>query len=555
MRTLLILLKNECLKFSRTNQIRAKQKQAMLGYLLCLLAAALYVFFVCKISAAFSVSNNAETILLSLLVPSAFTCLVFDLAAGILWGGGLAAFDAQMEAQLALPVHLSVFLISKIFVVYVTCTILNGMLLFPAAVLYGAINGCGMLYYILLIADVLVLPIVPCLLGTLAGAQLFRMLKKLSVLTARCRLIIPALLLPVFIAYMFLGFSVSSDTSNISNKLSMQEFLQTADLFLTEASIYRSFSRCVSSLLHNDMITTAAYWLTVPAAGMLILYLLTRFCRRQRNICSIHMNNSCITARRLNPGTSKKSRRNRPLYAFTQRSLKSALAARERRRYFSIPVYFTNTALGLLSASIFVIASVTADEKIRPYIRLAAAYFHIPPSMTDLLYIYAVTILTAMSCTTYACISIEGKQMDLLRSFPIKPEDFFYAKLRLHLSLSLPVTAILNTVLAVSLHFSWPKMLLGYIMPSVFSLWTGTTGYFFNIRFPNFEWDHVTQIVKQSIPAIASMLCGAFSSCGLICLLLHGLSDMLLPGSYFVCAAVGTTACIVKKHLCLENII
>ena len=552
MRTLLILLKNECLKFSRTNQIRAKQKQAMLGYLLCLLAAALYVFFVCKISAAFSVSNNAETILLSLLVPSAFTCLVFDLAAGILWGGGLAAFDAQMEAQLALPVHLSVFLISKIFV---TCTILNGMLLFPAAVLYGAINGCGMLYYILLIADVLVLPIVPCLLGTLAGAQLFRMLKKLSVLTARCRLIIPALLLPVFIAYMFLGFSVSSDTSNISNKLSMQEFLQTADLFLAEASIYRSFSRYVSSLLHNDIIATVVYQLTVPAAGMLILYLLTRFCRRQQNVRSMHTNDSCISARRLNPGTSKKSRRNRPLYAFTQRSLKSALAARERRRYFSIPVYFTNTALGLLSASIFVITSVTADEKIRPYIRLAAAYFHIPPSMTDLLYIYAVTILTAMSCTTYACISIEGKQMDLLRSFPIKPEDFFYAKLRLHLSLSLPVTAILNTVLAVSLHFSWPKMLLGYIMPSVFSLWTGITGYFFNIRFPNFEWDHVTQIVKQSIPAIASMLCGAFSSCGLICLLLHGLSDMLLPGSYFVCAAVGTTACIVKKHLCLENII
>ena len=188
-----------------------------------------------------------------------------------------------------------------------------------------------------------------------------------------------------------------------------------------------------------------------------------------------------------------------------QHSPVSALLERERTRYFSLPVYLTNTACGLLFAAVFVLLVVLMSDKITPYIYQLAEYFQVPFADYDVLFIYAFSILTTISCTTYVSISIEGKQIEILKSLPIAAKCLFRVKLLHHLSMSVPTIFVLNTIMALYLQWSFPKAMLGYAFPLLCSVLIGMIGYILNLIFPNFEWENVTHIIKAV--KIAGRLC------------------------------------------------
>lgn len=137
---------------------------------------------------------------------------------------------------------------------------------------------------------------------------------------------------------------------------------------------------------------------------------------------------------------------------FIPNSAISALMKRELRRYVSIPVYITNTSCGFLFAAVYIILIGIANEKAVPYIDMFSDYFQIAPAAEDILYVYALTILISLSSITYASISIEGKQIEVLKSFPVNAQDLFRAKIRFHLSFSIPLILSLNTVMILFLH-------------------------------------------------------------------------------------------------------
>ena len=223
------------------------------------------------------------------------------------------------------------------------------------------------------------------------------------------------------------------------------------------------------------------------------------------------------------------------LQSFRHQGLITTLVSRERTRYFSLPVYLTNTACGFLFAAVFVILAMLAPEKLTSYIQLFAGYFGIGSSEYPVLYIFTITILIALSSTTYASISIEGKEIEILKSLPITAKDIFRGKLYFHLAIAVPVTIVLNTLMATILHYPWPVIILGYIMPVLFSCFIGIAGYILNLLFPNFEWENVTQIIKQSIPAILSALLGMAVTCGSMYFLIKFCPDSLLLGSFAAC--------------------
>lgn len=96
--------------------------------------------------------------------------------------------------------------------------------------------------------------------------------------------------------------------------------------------------------------------------------------------------------------------------------------------------------------------------------------------------------------------------MELIKSMPISIFEFIKAKLLFHLSLSIPITLVLNTALAFGLHLQWAAILSGYLLPLVFSAFIGVAGCIANLLFPSFDWENATYIVKRSIPAILNAL-------------------------------------------------
>ena len=84
----------------------------------------------------------------------------------------------------------------------------------------------------------------------------------------------------------------------------------------------------------------------------------------------------------------------------------------------------------------------------------------------------------------------------------------------------------------------FPKAMLGYAFPLLCSVLIGMIGYILNLIFPNFEWENVTHIIKQSLPAILTALIGVVVTCGTAYLLLRFFPSALFMGSWLACAII-----------------
>ena len=528
MKLLLILCKNELLKASKVNQFRytvdvKKRKKMMFLYLLIfMIIVGIIAHYVHGIRNIFSIVWAVDDIINSLIVPMTFICLIINVVISVFWGSGLLLSDTNVDAQLVLPIHLSLIISSKLFVLYLFLAVLDTMLLLPMNVLFRITAGEGILLYLISMGNILLLPIIPCLVGVIIGTGIYRILRNRSVLIARFKTIFTALFLFAFIVFMFLKYS---DTMR-----------ETIHFSHTKNTLYNLANRYMKSLLYYDIVSLVIYWGVILFVGFLIWHGLIAVYQ------SWYYNSNSQTEKTVDISARM----------FCQKSAIATLIIRERRRYFSISAYFTNTALGFLLAITFVLLIVVANEKIVPYVDLFSGYFQVGYTTADMLYIFAFTIVISLSNTTYASISIEGKQMEILYSLPVNAYEIRKAKILFHLSLSVPFILVLNTIMASNLHFHWGKVLLGYLMPLAFTTFAGVTGYILNLLFPDFEWTNATQIVKQSFSAIMTTVLVTSLTCGTAYLLLKYFSNILLLSSFIMCAFIFFVTCIMmvwlKKH-------
>lgn len=444
-----------------------------------------------------------------LILPVILICMILNVFISIFWGSGLLLSDTNIDNLLAFPVPLMVLIISKLSILYLVQAVLDMTLLFPMAVLFGLTADMKISYYPVMAGVVLLFPIIPGLLGTIVGTKVHHILKSSSALVTRLKTIGAVLILFAFMTFMFCKFPdiVAGDTG----------------FNFSISAISIPGSRYVHLILCCDYLSLGLYTGIVLIIGSSLLFGLSR----------IYQNWYCNIIHH-----TKYQNTNRNKQSFKQNSLMTALVKRERVRYFSLPVYLTNTACGFLFAAIFVVLIVFMTDKISLYAYQLAEYLKVAPAEYDVFYIFVFTVLVTLSSTTYPSISIEGKQIEILKSLPITAKYIIKSKILLHLSVSGPIILVLNTVMAFYLHWSLEKVMLGYAMPFLYSLFIGIIGCLINIFFPNFEWENITHIIKQSLPAILSALIGTLSTCGTCYLLLKYFSNSLLLGGYIVCGII-----------------
>lgn len=514
MKILLLLLKNNLIQLCRLNQLRYadNQKRRNTIYLYIFVGTILIgglVYLSYSLNIVFSLSWTLDEIIINLILPVILICMILNVFISIFWGSGLLLSDTNIDNLLAFPVPLMVLIISKLSILYLVQAVLDMTLLFPMAVLFGLTADMKISYYPVMAWVVLLFPIIPSLLGTIVGTKVHHILKSSSALVTRLKTIGAVLILFAFMTFMFCKFPdiVAGDTG----------------FNFSISAISIPGSRYVHLILCCDYLSLGLYTGIVFIIGSSLLFGLSR----------IYQNWYCNIIHH-----TKYQNTNRNKQSFKQNSLMTALVKRERVRYFSLPVYLTNTACGFLFAAIFVVLIVFMTDKISLYAYQLAEYLKVAPAEYDVFYIFVFTVLVTLSSTTYPSISIEGKQIEILKSLPITAKYIIKSKILLHLSVSGPIILVLNTVLAFRLHWSFEKVILGYAMPFIYSLFIGIIGCLINLIFPNFEWENITHIIKQSLPAILSALIGIFSTCGTCYLLLKYFSNSLLLGGYIVCGII-----------------
>ena len=204
----------------------------------------------------------------------------------------------------------------------------------------------------------------------------------------------------------------------------------------------------------------------------------------------------------------------------------SALFRRELKRYFSTPVYLLNTMLGIVSLVLLTIYSCLKIDTVTMYLKLIGMSFKVLA--------FVIGLLIILSNVTYASISIEGKQRELLKSYPISIKELLLAKYLFHLSLTVPMIFICATLLGIVCRMTVSEYCLLFLLPTVFSVFVGALGLLINLVFPNYEWENVTYIVKQSISAIITILLSILIVGGSLWIVLYFFHTHILFASYIL---------------------
>ena len=212
-------------------------------------------------------------------------------------------------------------------------------------------------------------------------------------------------------------------------------------------------------------------------------------------------------------------------------SLRRALLKKEFRRFTGNTTYMLNTGLGILFMPAAGIALLFFRDKITEVLSLLSQ------GNAGLIAIFAAAMLiflASMNNMAAPSISLEGKNLWLLRSYPILPKDVFIAKLSLQLILTLPVLLIPLTTLLITLRLDMGYTLLVILSAVLFVFFNAFYCLALNLKWPSFTWINEAVPVKQSASAMLSLFGGWALAAGLIGL--HFIPISFMNG--YLCLAI-----------------
>lgn len=382
-------------------------------------------------------------------------------------------FEAKdNEMLLALPIKPKDILLSRLLVLALVDFVSSLLFLLPAGAIYAYLVNPSAMFYILFLASTILLP----LLG-LAVSALF-------------------------------GYIISAITSKVNNK----------SLFVTSISIvllalymwgYTYIMTGMTKLIEigiemgaaiKKMLPPFYYFGKLLADGdMLALLWFVLWCLVPFSLILLWLSKTFIKLATVNrqPKAPK----------YQQKSLKSsstfqALLRKELGKFLNSPMYLLNCGMSyILGLALGIYVLIKGAEVINLFSDIPNVASFTVPSI-----ILMLCFLASMSFTTAPSISLEGKNLWILRSSPIDPRDIFKAKIALNLIFGFIALIFAGACIAFKLNPPFVETLLLFVIPLSVQVFTAQGGLIFNLLFPKFDAINDTVVVKQSASVIVTML-------------------------------------------------
>ena len=183
-----------------------------------------------------------------------------------------------------------------------------------------------------------------------------------------------------------------------------------------------------------------------------------------------------------------------------KRSLRRALLWKECKHFTSSATYMLNCAMGTLMLPV---AGVAAIVKAPLLLQLQKEIFGEYVGTLVLMLIGAIALMTSMNDITAPAISLEGKNIWLSQSLPVKPWQVLRSKLELHMWLT-GVPAVFCSICVVCvLPVTLMQGIWLVLWPLLYVLFGALLGLMVNLKRPNLKWTNETAAVKQNFGVVA----------------------------------------------------
>lgn len=177
------------------------------------------------------------------------------------------------------------------------------------------------------------------------------------------------------------------------------------------------------------------------------------------------------------------------------------------------------------------------------------------PNIDRFLPILATAVLgliISIDAITAPSISLEGRNLWVLRSLPVNAWDVLLSKLGLHLMINcIPqIIAVITLGIVLCAPFTTILLMLAYSL--LLTVLTAQIGLIADLKKPNFVWTNETVPIKQSISVLIVMLSG-----WVISLVLGGgcfaVRNIISPELYTLILSAVLAGISVSLHMWLKN--
>ncbi len=386
-------------------------------------------------------------------------------------------FEAKdNELLLSMPIKPRTILLSRMAILLLVEYLVSLLVIVPAGIAWFTTAGLNVAQFLLYIAGSIFLPLISASLACLVGWLL-------AMLTARVRN--KTLVTMIFsLAFLAIYFYVYFNAQRFVTSL-LANYQSVADSMTGWGFLFCWYGRGIAEPNLLLFALLAALALAVFTLAVLLL---------GRGFLKVSASENL------------KKRRTGKLELRSSK-LSSALLRKEFKRFTSSALYMLNCGLGLILAVIAAVALVIKADAVRGLLPLAQG---VGLSLTDLDFALILALLTSffcsMNCITAPSVSLEGKNLWILRSAPIPASAVLAAKLKLHVLLCAGPTLLLSAAAGFVLRpgaAGWIALLL---VPQAFVLLNGVFGLMMNLCFPKLEWTNEAVPIKQSASVLLTML-------------------------------------------------
>lgn len=173
----------------------------------------------------------------------------------------------------------------------------------------------------------------------------------------------------------------------------------------------------------------------------------------------------------------------------------------EFSRYLASFTYITNTILMPMLLIVVAALSFVPQFKMIDSVSLNNLGINVDISRAGVYYVLFVACIS-LTTTTSCGFSMEGNKIWIKRSLPISIAKMSISKICLNITLFLPglIIAVLSCLFMMKLSgINTVILIVSLILDLIF---ISVLGLFFNLKFPNYEWNNEMEVVKQSLSTI-----------------------------------------------------
>jgi ABC-2 type transport system permease protein len=184
----------------------------------------------------------------------------------------------------------------------------------------------------------------------------------------------------------------------------------------------------------------------------------------------------------------------------------ACLFSKELKQYLNNPTYMVNTIIGTVLIVAMTVFTVSAGAG------SLSSLFGMPITNAHMFPIFTIAFcfLSAITCTTSASLSLEGKYFWVLKTMPVKTTHVLLSKVALSLMLVSPALILCSIVILFVFSMGFVQFLFMLILPVLVNITVSFGGLFINLIYPKFDYESEAAVVKRSLSVMIASFAGMF---------------------------------------------